>query len=239
VSALLKVRILTSLHPVENAITFMIKKYDTEPVELTIGSRRLTLLRVKDLERWVDREALLRDDTEEPPYWAHLWTGALTLARYIERAVECQDLQILDLGCGLGLTGIVAALKGGRVTFADKDSDALAFATVNAQINNCPLVEAKLLDFTRAVIDQRFSLILGAEILYDRPAFPMLIGFLKHHLNPGGRALLANARRTNTDDFYHQLDVAGLTWTREEVHEREDNLPLTISIVTVQADVAD
>ena len=119
-SALLKVRILTSLHPVENASISMIHKYDTEPIDLTIGSRRLTLLRVKDLERWVDPEALLRDDTEEPPYWAHLWTGALTLARYVERAVECRDLEILDLGCGLGLTGIVAALKGGRVTFADK-----------------------------------------------------------------------------------------------------------------------
>jgi predicted nicotinamide N-methyase len=217
----------------------MIHRYDTEPIDLTIGSRRLTLLRVKDLERWVDREALLRDDTEEPPYWAHLWTGALTLARYIEKEVECQDSQILDLGCGLGLTGIVAALKGGRVTFADKEADALAFATVNAQMNNCPLFEAKLLDFTQAVIDQQFSLILGAEILYDRPVFPKLIAFLKHHLSPGGRALLADARRTNTDDFYHQLEVAGLTWTREEVNEREENLPLTISIVTVQADVTD
>ncbi|MGH8009356.1 MAG: hypothetical protein ACREQ3_20390, partial [Candidatus Binatia bacterium] len=46
--------------------------YDPEPIDLTIGSRQLTLLRVKDLEQWVDREALLRDETEEPPYWAHL-----------------------------------------------------------------------------------------------------------------------------------------------------------------------
>lgn len=223
----------------QNHAMNMSHRYDTEPVELTIGSRRLTLLRVKDLERWVDREALLRDETEEPPYWAHLWTGSLTLARYIERGVECQDLQILDLGCGLGLTGIVAALKGGRVTFADKESDALAFAAVNAQMNGCPLFAVKLLDFTQSVIDQQFSLILAAEILYDRPVFPKLIAFLKHHLSPGGRALIADAKRTNTDDFYHQLAVAGLTWTREEVSEREENLPLTISIVTVRADVAD
>lgn len=217
----------------------MIEKYETEPVELTVGSRQLTLLRVKDLQRWVDREALLRDETEEPPYWAHLWTGSLSLARYIEERVECRDLHVLDLGCGLGLTGIVAALKGGQVTFADREPEALAFATVNAQMNDCPLFEVKLLDFTQEVMGQRFSLILGAEILYDRPAFPKLIAFLRHHLSPGGRALLADAKRTNTDDFYHQLDAAGLTWTREEVSEREDNLPLTISIVTVHGYVAD
>lgn len=211
----------------------MPRRYDSEPLELTISSRQLTLLRVKDLERWVDREALLRDETEEPPYWAHLWTGATTLARHIDEHVECRDLQILDLGCGLGLTGIVAALKGGWVTFADKEPDAVAFATVNAQLNDCPLFEAKLLDFTRDVIDQRFSLILGAEILYDRPVFPKLIAFLKHHLSPGGCVLLADARRTNTDDFYSQLDAAGLIWTREEVSEREESLPLSVSIVTI------
>ena len=211
----------------------MISHYDTEPIELTIGSRRLTLLRVRDLERWVDREALLRDETEEPPYWAHLWTGSLTLARYIEERIECRELNVLDLGCGLGLTGVVASLKGGKVTFADKEPEALAFATVNAQMNDCPLFETRLLDFTRDGLDQRFSLILGAEILYDRPTFPLLAAFLVRHLNPGSRALLADARRTNTDEFYHQLDHAGLAWIKEEVREREENLPLTVSVVTV------
>jgi len=213
----------------------MIEKYETEPIELTIGSRQLTLLQVKDLERWVDREALLRDETEEPPYWAHLWTGSVTLARYLEERVECRNLNILDLGCGLGLTGIVAALKGGQVTFADKEPEALAFATVNAQLNDCPLFEARLVDFTKDTLDQQFSLILGAEILYDRPTFPALVAFLVRHLSANGRAVLADAKRTNTDDFYRQLDHAGLVWTKEEIPEREENLPLTISIVTVHA----
>jgi len=214
-------------------------QYDTEPIDLAVGSRQLTLLRVKDLERWVDREALLRDETGEPPYWAHLWTGALTLARYLEERIECRGLSVLDLGCGLGLTGIVASLKGGKVTFADKEPEALAFATANAQINGSPFCEARLLDFTKDTLDQQFSFILGAEILYDRPTFPALVAFLVRHLSPSGRALLADARRTNTDDFYRQLTQARLEWTREEVQEREDNLPLTVSVVTVHPYVAD
>jgi len=208
--------------------------YDTEPFDLTIGARQLTLLRVKDLERWVDREALLRDETEEPPYWAHLWTGALTLARYVEEHVDCRDLNVLDLGCGLGVIGIIASLKGGRVTFADKEPPAVAFATMNAQMNNCPLFEARTLDFTRDTLDCRFSLILGAEILYDRPTFPALVAFLHRHLTSPGSALFADARRTNTEEFYRHLDSAGLQWTREEVQEREDKLPLNVSIVTIR-----
>ena len=116
--------------------------YDAEPRPVTVGSHNLSLFRVKDLERFVARAALLRDDTEEPPYWAHLWTGALTLARYIDAQVDCRDLAVLDLGCGLGLTGIMAALKGGRVTFVDKEPAAVSFALVNAQLNACSRCEA-------------------------------------------------------------------------------------------------
>ena len=207
--------------------------YDTEPFDLTIGSCHLTLLRVRDLERWVDREALLRDETEEPPYWAHLWTGALTLARYVEERIDCRHLSVLDLGCGLGVTGIIASLKGGRVTFVDKEPPAVVFATMNARMNSCPLFEARTLDFTRDTLDSRFSLILGAEILYDRPTFPALVTFLHHHLTPHGRALFADARRTNTEEFYRQLDNTRLHWTREEIQEREDNLPLNVGVVTI------
>ena len=211
----------------------MLYFYDTEPFDLTIGSQRLTLLRVRDLERWVDREALLRDETEEPPYWAHVWTGALTLARYVAERVDCRDLNVLDLGCVLGVTGIIASRKGGRVTFTDKEPPAVAFATMNAQMNNCALFEARTLDFTQDTLDTQFSLILGAEILYDRPAFPSLVAFLQRHLTSSGCVLFADARRTNTEEFYRQLDNAGLQWTREEIQEREDKLPLNVGIVTI------
>ncbi len=211
--------------------------YEVEPTEVVIGSRSLTLLRVKDLERLVDREALLRDNTEEPPYWAHLWTGALTLARYLDSFIDVRDQTVLDLGCGLGLTGIVAAQKGGRVTFADKEVAAVSFARENARLNGCARYGVQQIDFTQDILETDFALILGAEILYDRPTFPALVRFLARHLSPAGRAILADAKRTNTQDFYQRLDQAGLQWTQEEVREREDHLPLPVAIVTIQRGV--
>ena len=64
-----------------------------------IGARQLSLLRVRNLDHWIDREALLRDETEEPPYWAFVWSGAGTLARYVEEHIDCTDQTVLDLGC--------------------------------------------------------------------------------------------------------------------------------------------
>ena len=71
---------------------------------------RVTLWQVDDLERYVDRRALLAgDDPEEPPYWAHLWSGARVLAD----AVPARPGRTIELGCGLGLPGLTAARRGG------------------------------------------------------------------------------------------------------------------------------
>ena len=199
-----------------------------------IGTHQIDLLGVKNLEDWIDRDALLHDETEEPPYWALLWSGATTLARYVDEYIDCTGQAVLDLGCGLGLTGIVASLKGGQVTFADKEPEALSFASANARLNGCRRYTTKQLDFSRDILNQRFSLILGAEIVYDQPVFPALIDFLIQHLTPRGKAIIADAHRTNTDDFYRHLDARGLVWARREVLEREDKLPLPVHIVTIR-----
>src|SRR5262249_33892743 len=110
---------------------------------------------------------------------------------------------------------------------------ALAFATMNAQMNDCPLLAAKIVDFTKDELEQRFTLILGAEILYDRPTFPLLARFIACHLSSGGRAVIADAKRTNTSNFYRELAGVGLRWEGEEVTEREERLPLTVGIVNI------
>jgi hypothetical protein len=49
-----------------------------EAVGLDIDGVSVRLWRVVDLEQFVDADALLRgDDATEPPYWMHLWPGAL------------------------------------------------------------------------------------------------------------------------------------------------------------------
>ena len=208
--------------------------YDAEPFAVDLGARRFTLFRVKDLERHVDRAALLRDDTAEPPYWAHLWTGALSLARYVDARADVRRRAVLDLGCGLGLPGIVAARNGGRVTFADKEAEACAFALANARANACRDCAAQPLDFTRDRLDVRFDYVLAAEILYDKSTFAALAGFIADHLAKDGQALLADAGRTDTRSFYAELDRLGLAWTRRTHTEREDGLPLQVHIVIVR-----
>src|SRR5262245_63915601 len=88
--------------------------YDARLTTVAVGADEMLLWQVADLERHVDRAALLGGiDPPEPPYWAHLWSGAAVLAG----VVPAQAGTVLEIGCGLGLPGLVAARRGARVTF--------------------------------------------------------------------------------------------------------------------------
>src|SRR5437660_154618 len=98
-----------------------------------------------------DRQERLSGHREpEPlhlPYWAELWDSAFGVAQFLARggegepgrggemkedlpsfsaspspALPLSPTSALDLGCGMGLTGPVAAAMGAGVTFADLDA---------------------------------------------------------------------------------------------------------------------
>jgi predicted nicotinamide N-methyase len=200
-------------------------------VSIAVGDDTVPLWRVVDLERHVDRAALLcGGDAPEPPYWAHLWSGAVVLAA----AVPAGAGRVVELGCGLGLPGLVAARRGARVTFVDRLAAPLAFVRASAAANGLAAVDLCVADFTRPALRGPVDLVLAAEVLYDRATLGALAGTLRDCLRPGGRALLTDARRTDTGAFYAALDALGLAWRASEHALREEGLPLTVRLVDVR-----
>jgi predicted nicotinamide N-methyase len=208
-----------------------IADFAAELVRFTFDGDEVALWRVADLERHVDRTALLGgENPPEPPYWAHLWSGALVLARAVPRGSR----HVLELGCGLGLPGLVAARRGAQVTFVDRIPAALAFVRASAAATGVPVTTIAA-DVTAPALAPRFDLVLAAELLYDRSAFAPLAAALARHIAPGGRALLTDAGRTDTRDFYAALSAIGLAWAATEHVVREERLPVTIRLVDVCA----
>jgi hypothetical protein len=57
------------------------------------------------------------------------------------------------------------------------------------------------LNWQTARLRERFDLILGADILYERAQWEYLEPFWRHHLAPNGRVLLGEPGRKTGDEF--------------------------------------
>ena len=202
-------------------------------VEFSHAHVSLSLYQVARLEDLVDRTALLRDDAvPEPPYWAHLWIGARALARVLAESDDLTGRRVLDLGCGLGLPGLVAAARGASVVFADHAPPALEFVRASAARNGFCGTRCVTMDFTRDALDEAFDLILGAEVVYDPGSYAALCHFLDRHLAAGGTIRLTDAFRSDAERFFAALRARGFVGERSARREWEDGQPYGLFLWT-------
>jgi predicted nicotinamide N-methyase len=210
----------------EESISTEIAGYRATLVAFAHADVSLSLYQVARLEDLVDRSALLRDDlVPEPPYWAHLWIGARALARDLAESRELRGLRVLDLGCGLGLPGLVAAALGASVVFADREPAALDFVRASAERNGFDRIHCVTLDFTRESLDGHFDVVLGAEVVYDPQSYAPLCDFLERHVSARGTIRLTDAFRSDAERFFEELRARGFAGERSPRREWEDGKP--------------
>lgn len=201
-------------------------------LDVAVGARCVRLCSVPNLEGLVDRGALLRGEIE-PPYWAYLWSGARILASYLARWVDVRDRRVLEIGCGLGLPGVTAAVLGADATLVDAEPAALAFVGASAAANGvaCATVAA---DFMQLDPEWRFDVVLAAEVAYDRARLAELAAVLERHLSPGGVALLADGYRTATGSLYHALAARGLATYAMDVVVVEEGRAMPVRLTEIR-----
>lgn len=149
-----------------------------------------------------------RADPRWQPYWAEAWDSAFAIAGILAHE-ELTGRQLLDLGCGLGLPGTVAAAKGARVLLADAAQPALLFARLNAW-PWCERTRVRRLDWRcDRLPGERFHVIVGADILYQCEDWPYLEQFWRAQLAPRGRLLLGEPGRGISAGFTEWLAARG------------------------------
>lgn len=127
------------------------------------------------LERPADLESLWQSmDEDDPkaeehiPYWVELWPATLALCGWLARQ-ELAGHRCLDLGCGLGLSALVAANLGARVVGMDYEHGALHFAARNARINSVPSPLWVRMDWNKpGLAPASFDRIWGGDIFYEQ-----------------------------------------------------------------------
>jgi predicted nicotinamide N-methyase len=131
--------------------------------------------------------------TEFLPYWAELWPSAIALAGAVA-ARRPRGLRVVELGCGLALPALVAALEGAQVLATDWSADALAYAERNARVNGAEVETLRVAWAAPDALVARgpFDLVLAADVVYERRNVPQLLELLPRL---GPEALVADPGR--------------------------------------------
>jgi predicted nicotinamide N-methyase len=159
----------------------------------------LQVLRPRDAEALLDERAF--EHEEFLPYWAELWPSGVALARRVA-ARALKGARVLELGCGLGLPSLAAALAGGRVLATDWSPQAIELLRDNAERNDAEL-ELEIADWAHpeALVERApWDLVLGADLLYERRNVAPLLDLVPRLLCKG-ELWLADPGRAPAEDF--------------------------------------
>jgi predicted nicotinamide N-methyase len=181
---------------------------------IRVGPHDLVVLRPPDAEALIDEDAFARD--EFLPYWAELWPSGVALARHVA-ALDLRRSRVLELGCGLALPSIAAALAGGVVLATDWSADALRVAEENARRNGVTLRTAHL-RWSAPDRLEAAELVLAADVLYERRNADELLALLPRLVAVGGEALVADPGRVHAKAF---LEEAAADWSVEALPAEE------------------
>ena len=167
---------------------------------------------------------VMEDPGERISQWWGITSSAVALSEYLASIGDLSGQRVIELGCGLGLAGITAGMLGADVLFTDSVPEALEVAKVNTAINGLDpnRTEFRIVDWEQPTDLPLFSMIIGAEILYDYFVHGPLISLVRAILAPRGTIVFADRKRLVVSRFLGRL--AGFGFSCREI-ETEAGAP--------------
>jgi predicted nicotinamide N-methyase len=192
-------------------------RFDLTTYEVVVGSLRLSITHPRSAEELIDETEYEHD--ERLPYWAELWPSALVLAEHLA-ARDLRGRRVIELGCGIGLPAIVAALAGADVLATDWYADALAFTRANAAAAGAA-VQTLLVDWTapppELLAMPAADLVVGADVLYEERNGPALAALVPRLLAPSAELVVADPRRPHAAGLLDRLIGGGWSLSTTDV----------------------
>jgi predicted nicotinamide N-methyase len=168
------------------------KRFGIETTPVTVRGKTLQIAQVRDIERLVEKQFSREDPLADFPFWARIWEASIILADQLAQLEPDDGKEMLEIGAGIGLSGLFAAAFGHKVTITDYDQDALCFAMHSAGINGLDKVRFQTLDWCAPVLYKKYHYIIGSEVLFNEKLLLPLYELLQKALAPDGIVFLAH-----------------------------------------------
>ena len=210
--------------------------YPITQTTIDIGSNQIKLTIVADPDSHLNE--LSREDCNGRlylPYWTYLWESAIGLAHHVSKlGGTIAGQQILEIGCGYGLSGIVAGQVEAIMTFTDFEHDALLFAKHNALQNGIASADYVQMDWSASCFQCQFDVILASDVIYEEQNWQPIIHLLKNNLKPDGMALFSEPNRENADGFFKDIRKNGFTFEKSTCNVTLDNKERLVNTYVIQ-----
>lgn len=201
-----------------------------------IHDKTYRILHAADVEELFSRLLSLPDDhpdvkDERIPYWAEVWPSAIAMAEFIVQRPELfLGKSVLEIGCGLGLPGIVAGETASSVVLTDYLPEAIRLAEHNWQLNHTSKATTSLLDWRTADASYAAQVVLASDVAYERRMFDPLLAAFQQLTLPGGTIIVSEPDRHFARDFFKALPEA--QW-HVETHPKKVTRKLITSHVNI------
>ena len=109
-------------------------------------------------------------------YWNRIWPSSVAFSEYLIQQyfpLELAGTQVLEIGCGTGVPGVVAAKLGAFTTFSDMVPVTLEGAKETCSLNHIPNFATRIMDWSEKLhLKERYDLVLGCEVFYEEAILP-------------------------------------------------------------------
>ena len=216
-------------------------KYKTKEEQLDISGIKIKLVRITNIDELYE-ELVRKGETHEDvkderiPYWADLWPSAIALSQYmVNTNAVSKNMQVLEIGCGLGLPGIMAGKFCNRITLTDYIKEPLDFARHNWRLNNDHTAQFEILDWRKPDAAFKADVVLASDVAYEKRSFKHLFNAFKKLLNPGGFILMSEPNRQYAFEFFNSLKEKGFNFstTSYKINYRDITSAVNIYRITL------
>jgi predicted nicotinamide N-methyase len=199
------------------------------------GLADLQICRLKDKQQFDDPLGLAAAQGISSAAWplfGLVWPSGLHLAAALGRRPVTASERILEVGCGLALASLVGHRRGACMTASDCHPLTRLFLDENLRLNALgPLRyrhghwaartqpeddggRAAPEEEPGRLVQGRFELIIGSDVLYERDDRGLLAGFIELHGAAKGEVMIVDPQRGNRSAFHRRM--AGLGYEMQQ-----------------------
>ena len=211
-------------------------KIDTKKQVFLLEELSIEIFRITNGEDLIEAFFALDEDDEkyqdeQLPYWADLWHSAIALGHFlVKQNLIKSGMNVTEIGCGLGFSGIVASKLGAKVVFTDYVQEAVDFAKKNWVLNDASPAQFELMDWRKPKLEFAADLILAADVAYEKSAFEPLVTTFKTLCATGKTILLSDPNRKNTRPFMLGLEKEGFEVSEYSMEQELDDSTVRVNI---------